>query len=148
MKSPGKLKIDVQSSAHCANNKTVTNLTSTVGSTSAVSSTVYRTPNSIRKTRNGTFHSFPIVNTPTPPSRLRKIVNPFEVGITERLHLPLIERYFLYRFSFCINYKRKKNIIRFLSENYSALRYFIDRPHRNCVPLNWNLNGRSTKCHH
>lgn len=47
------------------------------------------TPNSIRA-RNGTFLTLPIVNTPTPPSRLRKIVNPFEIGLADRLHLPLI----------------------------------------------------------
>lgn len=47
------------------------------------------TPNSIR-TRNGTFHTLPIYNTPTPPSRFRKIINPFESALTDRLHLPLI----------------------------------------------------------
>lgn len=67
----------------------------TVINTSNVSSLVskeFQTPNSIRRNRNGTFHSFPIVNTPTPPSRFRKVINPFEAGITERLHLPLIDR--------------------------------------------------------
>lgn len=52
-------------------------------------SSKFCTPHSIRN-RNGTFTSFPIVNTPTPPSRFRKIINPFEAGLTERLHLPLI----------------------------------------------------------
>lgn len=49
----------------------------------------FRTPNSIR-TRNGTFHTLPICNTPTPPSRFKKIINPFEAALTDRLHLPLI----------------------------------------------------------
>lgn len=55
----------------------------------------FQTPNSLRKIRNGTFHSLPIVKTPTPPSRYRKIDkidNPFESYITERLHKPLIDR--------------------------------------------------------
>lgn len=47
------------------------------------------TPQSIRN-RNGTFSTFPIVHTPTPPSSFRRIINPFEAGLTERLHLPLI----------------------------------------------------------
>lgn len=72
----------------------ISNLTTnSVSSSANVNKTKdFQTPNSIRKSRNGTFHSFPIVNTPTPPSRFRKIVNPFEVGITERLHLPSIDR--------------------------------------------------------
>lgn len=74
-----------------ANNHHSTNIVNSSSVTSVKKE--FQTPNSIRKTRNGTFHSFPIVNTPTPPSRFRKIVNPFEVGITERLHLPLIDRY-------------------------------------------------------
>lgn len=76
-------------------NTGISNLTTNVVTTSSSVTTItkeFQTPNSIRKSRNGTFHSFPIVNTPTPPSRFRKIVNPFEVGITERLHLPLIDR--------------------------------------------------------
>lgn len=56
---------------------------------SSANSSKFCTPHSIRQ-RNGTFSSFPIVNTPTPPSRFRKIINPFEAGLTERLHLPLI----------------------------------------------------------
>lgn len=55
----------------------------------SANSSKFCTPHSIRA-RNGKFTSFPIVNTPTPPSRFRKIVNPFEAGLTERLHLPLI----------------------------------------------------------
>lgn len=47
------------------------------------------TPSAIRS-RNGTFHTLPIVNTPTPPSRFRRIVNPFEAGLADRLHLPFI----------------------------------------------------------
>lgn len=58
-------------------------------SNGSANSSKFCTPQSIRH-RNGTFSSFPIVNTPTPPSRFRKIINPFEAGLTERLHLPLI----------------------------------------------------------
>ncbi|XP_031630119.1 protein aurora borealis [Contarinia nasturtii] len=71
-------------------NQTTINSHSTSNSVTTVTKE-FQTPNSIRKARNGTFHSFPIVNTPTPPSRFRKIVNPFEADITERLHLPLID---------------------------------------------------------
>lgn len=53
------------------------------------SSNLYLTPRSLR-TRNYTFQSLPIVHTPTPPSRLQKITNPFEAGLAERLHLPFI----------------------------------------------------------
>lgn len=56
---------------------------------SSANSSKFCTPHSIRN-RNGTFSTFPTVHTPTPPSRLRKIINPFEAGLTERLHLPLI----------------------------------------------------------
>lgn len=81
---PGKVKSDaIDTSSQCS--------AMNVASTSAKTKE-FQTPNSIRKGRNGTFHAFPIVNTPTPPSRFRKIVNPFEAGITERLHLPLIDR--------------------------------------------------------
>lgn len=92
--STGKLKKDLTpetafkvSTVHKINQTSSTSISSTAGS-----SIEYRTPNSLRK-RNGTFHSFPIVNTPTPPSRFRKIINPFEIGLAERLHLPLIGRY-------------------------------------------------------
>lgn len=71
---------------------TITHCTNVTSTSVTTITKEFQTPNSIRKTRNGTFHSFPIVNTPTPPSRFRKIVNPFEAGITERLHLPLIDR--------------------------------------------------------
>lgn len=57
---------------------------------SSVNSSIYLTPRSLRTARNGTFQSFPIVNTPTPPSRFKRIINPFEIGLTDRLHLPLI----------------------------------------------------------
>lgn len=76
-------------------NSAIGNLTANKMSTSTSITAIakeFQTPNSIRKVRNGTLHSFPIVNTPTPPSRFRKIVNPFESNITERLHLPLIDR--------------------------------------------------------
>lgn len=92
MPAPGKREaID---SANQSLSTGISNLTTNVvtNSTSLTITKEFQTPNSIRKSRNGTFHSFPIVNTPTPPSRFRKIVNPFEVGITERLHLPLIDR--------------------------------------------------------
>lgn len=93
----GKLKRDAIESTN-SSNTAIGNLTAAnVPANNATSVTAitkeFQTPNSIRKIRNGTFHSFPIVNTPTPPSRFRKIVNPFEAGITERLHLPLIDRY-------------------------------------------------------
>lgn len=92
MPAPGiKEAIDLanQSLSTCISHLT----TNVVTNATSVTKTIeFQTPNSIRKSRNGTFHSFPIVNTPTPPSRFRKIVNPFEVGITERLHLPLIDR--------------------------------------------------------
>lgn len=52
-------------------------------------STKFSTPQSIRN-RNGTFSTFPVANTPTPPPRSRKIVNPFEAGLVDRLHLPFI----------------------------------------------------------
>lgn len=52
-------------------------------------STSYLTPRSIRS-RNGTFQSFPIVHTPTPPSRFKRIINPFEVNLVERLQQPSI----------------------------------------------------------
>lgn len=90
IKSPAKLMLDTTDTSigHLTNSTTIASYMS-----NALPSTVYRTPNSIRKPRNGQFHSvMPIVNTPTPPSRSRKIVNPFEAGITERLHLPLIDR--------------------------------------------------------
>lgn len=86
-----KMKRDaIDTITHCTNTMVATNLVTTTSVTTITKE--FQTPNSIRKTRNGTFHSFPIVNTPTPPSRFRKIVNPFEAGITERLHLPLIDR--------------------------------------------------------
>lgn len=69
-----------------------TNMVMTTSTNIASISKEFQTPNSIRKSRNGTYHAFPIVNTPTPPSRLRKIFNPFESHINERLHLPLIDR--------------------------------------------------------
>lgn len=67
------------------------NQTDSTGNSSGGSSIEYRTPNSIRA-RRAAFSTFPIVNTPTPPSRFKRIINPFELGLTERLHLPLIER--------------------------------------------------------
>lgn len=74
-------------------NTIITHFTSgtIVNSTTHVAvSREFQTPTSIKKRRNGTFSSFPIVNTPTPPAR--RIVNPFETGNTERLHLPFIDR--------------------------------------------------------
>lgn len=87
----GKVKRDaIDTTNLCSNTMMTTNM---VTSTSVTTITKeFQTPNSMRRQRNGTFHSFPIVNTPTPPSRHRKIVNPFEIGITDRLHLPLIDR--------------------------------------------------------
>lgn len=88
--------------SHLSNPAAISNLTTSLISTSTNSSSCitaitkeFQTPNSLRKSRNGTFHSLPIVNTPTPPSRYRKIDkidNPFESYITERLHKPLIDR--------------------------------------------------------
>lgn len=83
-------------------NPAISNLTTNLVATTSTNCGItartkeFQTPNSIRKVRNGTFHSLPIVNTPTPPSRYRKmdkIDNPFESYITERLHKPLIDRY-------------------------------------------------------
>lgn len=88
--NPGQVKpFDANFTSTAAKN--VVNSTNNVTSVATITRE-FQTPNSIRKARNGTFQSFPIVNTPTPPSRFRKIVNPFEIGITERLHLPAIDR--------------------------------------------------------
>lgn len=90
-----KVKIETNSVNYTSNaaiSNFATNVVTTANSVTTITKE-FQTPNSIRKTRNGTFHSFPMVNTQTPPSRFRKIVNPFEVGLTERLHLPLIDRY-------------------------------------------------------
>lgn len=101
--SPIVLRINKISTAAAIDNlcavnnslKSTVNTCAGIAHTSNVSTLVqkgFQTPNSLRKARNGTFSSFPIVNTPTPPSRYRKIINPFEAGLTERLHLPLIDR--------------------------------------------------------
>lgn len=87
----GKLKRDAIECINHSSNTAIGNLAANSASVTTITKE-FQTPNSIRKTRTGTFNSFPIVNTPTPPSRFRKIVNPFEAGITERLHLPLIDR--------------------------------------------------------
>lgn len=76
-------------------NAAISNLTTnmvvtTAANIAAISKKEFQTPNSLRKAR--TFHAFPIVNTPTPPSRFRKVVNPFEEANAERMHLPLIDR--------------------------------------------------------
>lgn len=94
MKSQNKIGKDAitleNTSLHA--NTTITDFTSgtIVNSTHLAVSREFQTPTSIRRRRNGTFSLFPIVNTPTPPTR--RIVNPFETGNTERLQLPFIDR--------------------------------------------------------
>lgn len=91
-KKTGKDAIALENTSLHASTK-ITNFKSgtIVNSTTHVAvSREFQTPTSIRKRRNGTFSSFPIVNTPTPPPR--RIVNPFETANTERLHLPFIDR--------------------------------------------------------
>lgn len=83
--------------SHAAIGTLATNMVATTSTNCSITTRTkeFQTPNSIRKVRNGTFYSLPIVNTPTPPSRYRKmdkIDNPFESYITERLHKPLIDR--------------------------------------------------------
>lgn len=85
------MKRDAIESTNNLTNPSISNLAANPTSVTCLKKE-FQTPNSIRKSRNGTFHSFPIVNTPTPPSRFRKIINPFEAGIADRLHLPLIDR--------------------------------------------------------
>lgn len=91
--NPGLVKQEAIDSNFNSNNAHDNATTNVVNATTSVTSITkeFQTPNSIRKTRT-TFQSFPIVNTPTPPSRFRKIVNPFEIGIADRLHLPAINR--------------------------------------------------------
>lgn len=60
-------------------------------------STIHLTPRSIRSRNGSTFQSFPIVHTPTPPSCVQRIINPFEVGLADRLHLPFIGSPSLFR---------------------------------------------------
>lgn len=50
----------------------------------------FETPKSIAFHSSGNFSLLPVVN--TPPSRFPKVVNPFELGLADRLHLPLICR--------------------------------------------------------
>lgn len=95
MKSPGNAKKDAitleNTMLHA--NTTITSFTSGAIVNSTVNASIsreFQTPTSIRKRRNGPFKSFPIVNTPTPPTV--KVINPFETGNTERLHLPFIDR--------------------------------------------------------
>lgn len=65
------------------------NHTSCAANSTLISSNSYLTPRSFRN-RNHTFQSMPIVHTPTPPSRQQKIINPFEVGLPERLNMHFI----------------------------------------------------------
>lgn len=82
--------------SHLSNPVAMSNLATNLMTASSANCNIakeFQTPNSIRRARNSAFHSLPIVNTPTPPSRYRKIDNPFEPYMTERLHKPLIDRY-------------------------------------------------------
>lgn len=102
-KSPNKLKLNTALAASATENSMLsvnkpnkpTFTASAVVNASNVSTFVqkeFQTPNSLRKPRTRILQTFPIVNTPTPPSRYRKINNPFEADLADRLHLPLIDR--------------------------------------------------------
>lgn len=55
----------------------------------------YETPNSssnLSSRKTASFHLLPSRFLHTPPSRLKKVINPFEHALADRLHLPLICR--------------------------------------------------------